>query len=67
MNFNKHGLAVLTASAFAFAATTASAAVDVTEAVSELEGMLVPIGLLGAAALLVTITIKVWKRIRGAS
>lgn len=48
-------------------ATNASAAVDVTEAVAELEGMLIPVGLLGAAALGVAIAIKVWKRIRGAA
>ncbi|MDR7135723.1 hypothetical protein J2X06_002941 [Lysobacter niastensis] len=67
MNARKNALAVAVASAFSLVAMNASAAVDVTEAVTELEGMLVPIGLLGGAALLVAITIKIWKRIRGAA
>lgn len=50
-----------------FAATNASAAVDVADAVAEMSGALVPIGLLGGAALLVTVVIKVYKRVRGAA
>jgi len=68
MQFDKSKLAaVLTGTAFALATTAASAAVDVTAAKSELDGMIAPIGILGGAALLVVIAIKVWKRIRGAA
>lgn len=51
----------------AFIATNASAAVDVTEAVAEIEGAHAPIALLGGAALVVAVIIKVYRRLRGAA
>lgn len=60
-------LAVGAMAASAFIATNASAAIDVTEAVSEIEGAAAPIGLLGGAALVVAVIIKVYKRLRGAA
>jgi hypothetical protein len=66
-NINK-SKAAMVAGLTALALSPATfAAIDVTEAVGELDGMLIPIGLLGAAALVVSVVIKVWKRLRGAA
>lgn len=44
-----------------------AAAPDVTDVVTEIEGAAVPIGLLGSAALIVMIGIKLWKWMRRAT
>lgn len=44
----------------------ANAAVDVSAVVTEISGAAVPIGLIGAAVLLVIVGIKVYKWVRGA-
>lgn len=64
---SKMGHVLATGAVLALGSGAASAAIDVTEAVAELDGLIVPIGLLGGAALVVAITIKVWRRIRGAA
>lgn len=67
--FNKFRskLAVGALAASAFVATNANAAVDVTDAVAEISGAATPIGLLGGAALVIAVMIKVYKRLRGAA
>ena len=59
-------LGALGVTAFALA-NTASAAIDVTDAVAEFTGAAAPIAALGGAALLVVVMIKVYKKIRGAA
>mgnify|MGYP005750868787 CR=1 FL=1 len=53
--------------ASAFVATNANAAIDVTAAVAEIDGAHAPIALLGGAALIVAVIIKVYRRLRGAA
>lgn len=63
----KNMLFATLATASAIVATNASAAVDVTEAVAEIDGAAAPIALLGGAALVIAVLIKVYKRVRGAA
>lgn len=48
------------------AATSAQAAIDVSGVVTEISGTLAPIGLIGAAVLLVIVAIKAFKWVRQA-
>lgn len=50
---------------FSMAAAASAAAPDVTAAVTEIEGMAGPVGLIGGASLLIAVGIKIWKRLRG--
>ncbi|HCA5287656.1 TPA: phage coat protein [Acinetobacter nosocomialis] len=60
-------LAVVVIAASALAMTNfANAAIDVTPVTSELSDLITPIGLVGAAYLLVMVAIKGWKIIRRA-
>lgn len=48
------------------AANSASAAVDVTDIVTAIDGVIAPVSLIGAAVLLVVVTIKTFKWVRQA-
>lgn len=48
------------------ASQVASAAIDVTEVVAEIDGTVAPIALIGGAVLLVVVTIKAYKWVRRA-
>ncbi len=52
--------------ALSFFAFPAAAAVDVTGVVTEISGAIAPIGLIGAAVLLVLVAIKTYKWVRRA-
>lgn len=56
------GLAAISASAGSFAAVTAP---DVSPVVTYIEGLAAPIGLIGAAYLIVSYSIKGWRLMRG--
>lgn len=65
--FEKQGLKLgLTGAALLAYVNSAMAAVDVTAVVTEIEGAVVPIGLIGAAVLVVMVGIKVYKWVRRA-
>lgn len=57
---------VAAASALALAATGAQAAIDVTAIVSEIDDTVAPIGLIGAAVLLVVVAVAAFKWVRRA-
>lgn len=54
------------AGALALAATGAQAAIDVTSVVSEIDDTVAPIGLIGAAVLLVVVAVAAFKWVRRA-
>lgn len=67
-SFKSNGFVMgVTALATAFAASNASAAVDVTDAVAEITGSHAAIGLLGGAALITVVIIKTYKRLQRAA
>ncbi len=55
-----------TALVLAALSSQANAAIDVSGVVTEISGTLAPIGLIGAAVLLVMVSIKAFKWVRGA-
>ncbi len=59
-------LAVVTGASALAMTNFANAAIDVTPVTSELSDLITPIGLVGAAYLLVMVAIKGWKIIRRA-
>ncbi|WP_151747414.1 major capsid protein [Acinetobacter lactucae] len=59
-------LAVVTGASALVLTNVANAAIDVTPVTSELSDLITPIGLVGAAYLLVVVAIKGWKIIRRA-
>lgn len=59
--------ALLLGSAFVATNASAQSAIDVTDAVAEITSAATPIGLLGGAALVMAVIIKVYKRLRGAA
>jgi hypothetical protein len=54
------------ATALTLASGIASAAVDVTGVTAEIDGAIAPIGLIGAAVLLVLVAVKTYKWVRRA-
>lgn len=56
------GLAAISASAGSFAAVTAP---DVSAVVAYIEGLAAPVGLIGAAYLIISYSIKGWRLMRG--
>jgi len=59
-------LAVVTGASALVLTNAANAAIDVTAVTSEINDLITPIGLVGAAFLLVLVAIKGWKIIRRA-
>jgi hypothetical protein len=59
-------LGVLSAFALAGAASVPAYAIDVAGVVTEIDGTVAPIGLIGAAVLLVIVAIKAYKWVRRA-
>jgi len=59
-------VAAATAGALAALPMASHAAIDVAEVVTEIKGLIAPIGLIGAAVLIVVVTITAYKWIRRA-
>lgn len=66
MQFIKRSTPALAGAALLAVSGLASAAVDVTEVVTEIEGAAGPIAAIGAAVLIVMVGIKVYKWVRRA-
>ena len=65
--FKNKMLGGFTALSLALVASNASAAIDVSAAVTELTGASAPIALLGGAALVIAVLVKVYRKVRGAA